>query len=467
MAGVLTFTLGLETSNFLRGIGLASGQIISMSAAMDGLAATMRGVWGAIERGDQLQDLSNRTGESVRDLYTLQEAFKMVGLSSEEVAPMIGKLQNALGGIDATSQRTAKFFHAAGVDLNMIRSLDAPQQFEAIAGALARMDKNQAASLATKLFGDDKAGSFLQLSRDFGDFADALKSAGPAAEIFARMSRTFAAIGKSLAEIRQNVNTMFAGIAEGAAPAILALTNLAAGFDFKRIGAEIGNVLTAITQAFREGGVGDLIGVSIRNGIAAGLVGLGGVILKAFEEPMVQIQAGMEYALTNGAKQFADNPAFRAILSAMSPGGAALLQSIGAGGATWEETLASAREKGVRFNLGSGEFGIADIFASAGDQFKPLMEKIQGLLYRGDPITRSDIGLQDEDEAKAKRQKRASAPSVINATSLEEMGFMFGSGFGPSSDYARTTADSTRELVTLSKAANKFLAKLNVSFKAI
>ena len=79
MAGVLQFTLGLEASNFLSQIGVSSSSLLSFAGIAEGVKASFESMFAAMERGASLDALSARTGETVSNIYQLQEALNNEG----------------------------------------------------------------------------------------------------------------------------------------------------------------------------------------------------------------------------------------------------------------------------------------------------------------------------------------------------------------------------------------------------
>lgn len=253
MAGVLSFTLGLEASKFLSTLNLASGQILGFAGAMNGLGRIVEGVWAAIERGGALTDLSNRTGESVRNLYQLQESFKVVGVGGENVAPMLLRMQKALSGVDEAGQSTVDIFGALNIDLSQLRGMDAPRQIATLAQALKSLPREQAVGLASRLFGREGAGNFLQIARDFKGFQESMRDSAASAAVFARTAAVFDDIGDKIATIKMKIGGMWAGIAEGAAPTIKSILNWINKFDWVGLGQKIGGYINAAFRMIRSG----------------------------------------------------------------------------------------------------------------------------------------------------------------------------------------------------------------------
>ena len=117
MGNVLEFTLGLQVNKFLEGMNLGAGSIISMAKVSEGLKVVMEGVWGQIEKGAALNDLSKRTGETVGTLFQLQKGFVAAGLGADAVGGAIFMLNKSLGGVNEMGEKTEDIFHKAGLSV--------------------------------------------------------------------------------------------------------------------------------------------------------------------------------------------------------------------------------------------------------------------------------------------------------------------------------------------------------------
>lgn len=473
--GVLSFTLGLEASSFLRGIGLASGQIISLAGVMQGLQAPVRGAWSAIERGGQLTDLSNRTGESVRNIYQLQEAFRVVGISGDAVAPMLLRMQRAMSGIDEAGNRTDDLFAEIGLSFEDLKKMQAPQQIQAIATALAGMPKEEAAGLASRLFGREGFGNIMQIARDMKGFNDSLGGTAGAADVVARTAAAFDQIGDTIAVIKSQVGGMFAGIAEGAAPALQAIMDFVSGIDWVAIGTNIGTVLNGLTQAFKLGELGGLLMDTFRAAFdsmpalaMAGIQKLGVLLLKVIQTPLTYLQAGFDYAID----QIIANPKVRAILAAATGGSSErTLNALGVGpggqGMTFGQAWEERKQRGLEFFMPGMDLGGLDASANANmtaavEQFKRsfggVWERIQELGTSGfkAEMIAPGTGAGGGGLNLGGRAGRAGKNEV---SEWEKMGYVMRGGTA-GSDHAKATADHTRTMTGLMRQSNRLLADL-------
>jgi hypothetical protein len=353
MAGVLSFALGLETSAFSGGLDRAAGRLFAFISIGKAVQFALEGVMGAIGRGGALNDLSARTGESVGNLYMLEEAFAVVGVSVDSLPGMINRLNKSLSGVGEMGEKTDEAFAALGLSAEDLKRMDAPAQFNAIISQLGKLDKAEGIDVASRIFGRDGAGNMMQIVRDAKSFRDTLAASRREAAVFQRTADAFGLIGDTIRRIKGSIGGMFAGIAEGIVPTLQHVLNLLNQMDLVAVGQDIGKMFSGAFQAFREGEVTQLITESIAFGFKAAaelapvvFAGLGVAILKAFETPFAYIQSFFEWM---GQKSIELGEKFgRMIHKAMNPGskvdvnGGFKAQSFG-------EIMNERRENGVDY----------------------------------------------------------------------------------------------------------------------
>lgn len=422
-AGALNFTLGLQANQFLNSLGVASGKLIGFLGVANGIQLAFGKMWAAIEKGGELKDIAASASITVEQLYKLQRGFKDVGASADAVPSVIRKLRRTLAeGGEANS-----VLASLGLDPAAIARLDPAAQFEQIAAALAKVNVNARSQAATKLFGREGAATMEQIANSGNDFAEAMQRASSDAGVWQNVSTAFDSISDQVSEFQARLETMWA---------------LLAG---------------SLIQAFKEGQLAETITDIIVTGFQAGLaivpglfLKLGEVLLRVFQVPLAYLQAGIEYVID----QALNNP-MMSKLALLAPGGAGAA-AFAAGGtgsapATFEQILAERLAEGVRFNLGSGEYGLGDIsdsvngilgdgFATAKDLFAGLADRLGALIGR---LPQSDSAAGGQGGAGFSSNK-LTRPDV---TALEKIGLVIGRG-GVSSDYARQTADATRQSAT-------------------
>jgi hypothetical protein len=304
MAGELKFTLGLVTGGFLSQLGGVDSKVKGFIGSMVSMGAITAGVMHAIETGAGLEHLHKRTGESVGDLVKLQSGFKAAGLSAEDVGATLFFMQKSLGGINEFGQGTANTFNRMGLSMGKLKSMGAPQALAAILGSMKQMNQSDAVKAASVIFGRGESGNMLQLARSSGEFAEGMAKAAAKAAIFQDNSAAFAKLLVTMDQIKGKATVLFAGIAAGLAPALQNVEDMLNGVDLSGIGTSIGKYLTALTQAFREGSLSDLIAETFKVGLEGAVIfalpileRLGMIILKVFETPLTYLQAGWDYII--------------------------------------------------------------------------------------------------------------------------------------------------------------------------
>jgi archaellum component FlaC len=493
MSGVLQFSLGLTAGGFasaiagansklkafvgtalsMPGVGVAVGGLIGSFAS---LHAVVEGVMGAIEKGAALEDLSKRTGVAVGELYSLQKGFAAAGLEAGDVSGALFMMQKSLAGVNEQGESTTDIFSQLGLDIGRMKNLSGPQQLQTIMERINKLDQGGAVNAASKIFGRGQAGNMVQLARSSKDFAEAIKSSAEQAAIFQRSSPAFEAVDKSLAKLRGKANGLFAGIAEGAAPALQEMIDTLNKVDLTGIGVQLGQILTAFTQAWREGKLAMMIADTFKMGFdavvlmaPAALGKLGIILLRVFEQPLLIIQVMMEKAIQEFMAYYAK-----------IPGVAQMLGLDGFKAQSTEEIARDRAESGVEFwSQGNNLDTMNEDMNSFWDQqVATLKEKwgaydsvVQGFVARAPkpkgseaagtgkggkssgPFEPEPKGSEAAGTGKGGKSSGPFEPEAVKPefTQFEKMGFVMSGLNNPALDYARTTASGITRLVQLAE----------------
>ena len=457
MNGVLQFAIGAETGGFAHGISEAraklseflktatevvgiTGLIAAGFAAVKESANLVKGVMEQIEAGAALEHLSKRTQTSVKDLFLLQKGFAAVGLESSEVGGMIFKLQKSLSGISESGESTGGIFAALGIVLQALRNSDPVAQFQVIGEALSKLNANQAAGIAGKIFGREGAANMIQLAHSAEEFGAAMDRSAGAAAMMERNAASFQKIEMTINQIKGKGNALFLGIAQGAAPGIQAAMDAINKIDLAGLGKRIGDVIGSIGQTIKDQKLGELLSLSLNAGVEAFgnyfmavLAGIKAALVGTFTGPnLTALEAGFAAYGDEQALKMYKNPETRKWLEKdrqqklaraqelMGPGPLALFQnafkgSLGSADSSIGKDLAKflATEHGRIAGPGSPGFSAG----ASGGSMAAIVAKLEG---------------------------------ITAATSAEKMGFIFGHG-GPSvlQDHARRTADNTSKIVAI------------------
>ena len=433
-ANVLQFSLGMATGGFISAIGHAQGKVNALIGSFASMGAMVAGVEKAFERGAGLEKLHKQTGESVEDLYRLQKGFTAVGLDAEDVRPAISFMQRALGGVSEMGQDTSSMFHKLGLNMAQLKNTGAANAMNTILTSIGKLNKNDAAKASAGIFGRQEAGNMLVAARSMTEFQRAIAESGPEAAVFGKVAKTFEEIERLVTSIKGKFGNLFVGVAAGLAPALKKglewLKSMESGF--LEFGQNVGKTISALMQAFSEGSLSEVIGLALKTGFEIGcsfLPGLfeklGAMLLKVFETPLVYLQAGMEYIITN-------------LIATLPKSVQKAMGFEGAKHTTFAESLAGAKETGPRFNLGTGEFGIGDVNADADQRLSdakskmgataaPLMAMLKGLYERA-PKLDSD---KTPPPPKDKLDRSGGSQYKSESTQLEKMGFVMGGAANP------------------------------------
>ncbi len=520
-AGVLQFALGLSGGNFtgvaqraqgaITGLVGSSARLTGVGAALGGLAggfSLVSGVMDSIGRGDALFNLSKRTGQSVGDLFKLQEAFKAVGLDPGQVSPAILAMQRALGGVNENGEPTAEVFDQIGLSIAQLKGMDAPAQLAAIGKTLAGLGREEAASAAGKIFGRGFAGDMLQLARQSGDFGDGLAKAAQQAALFERNAAAFEKIGDSIEAIKANGRSLFAGIAEGAAPGIQRVVDKLNEIDLSGLGKKIGGAADILTSALAEGKAGELLGLSLQMGAERAFnftialysnpamwKGVGQAALGAFSAAgtgllkIIPAALALEQARADKTRQLPFAALSRVPVLGDALGLAGFkTDSFGELFKTHFAANSAAFNKlfGDNFKdaFGFGADGAANIKtalaqslkeAGASPETQAAWNKMVASLAKNHPVGTEEpargsvgvgratglfnVGIDDYTPGANDEKLGKHRPSEVIA--LERIGAIFGNNRNVGSgDPARESAGSLKQLVAAQKAANQFLAKI-------
>lgn len=312
-AGRIEYAIGLDTASLLGKLGGANQALELLGKAFTALGTIGHQVFGQIERGAALQDLSNRTGETVGNLFQLEYAFKQSGVAAGSVPPTLLKFQKALSGVSELGESTAEAFSALGLSTKEFSQLDSPAALLKVFAGLNGLDRNSATDVASRIFGRGSAGDILQLARDSKDVAENFKVSAEQAALMQRNARAFDAIGDSLGRVKFEVEGIFAKLAEDIAPA-----------------------LNSIGPALQAGRIGELLSAELNYGFA--------VSVNFFSDSLQRVFASLPHlfaAAVNGLAGFASTLGGGLVKgvgpSLLKAAGPFLPPGMGAGLAAWEK----------------------------------------------------------------------------------------------------------------------------------
>jgi|GEM_PF-2201551 len=517
----------------IQGVGLAVTGLGTAFAAFESVQTVVENVMGIFEKGHALEVLHRQTGESIQDLVVMEKAFKLAGLQCGDMGHMIAMLQKSLGGVNEQGEPTKKIFDKMGLSISALKAMSVPEALQAIGDKMQKLPSaadRTAAAMA--IFGRSGA-EMLALLNDPGAMAEAIKSAKEIGEIYARNAVIFSKVELALAAIHAKVAGLFVGIAEGVAPILQPILDKINKLDFTRVGKQIGAIIGTLQEAFKKGQLGELVSLSLQvgfgeavnyltgalqacftgltniipdiftgdvyaalvEGFMAATEKLGAFLLDVFKEPIIKIQAALQYAVENMSKVGGEK-----FLKSLMPGlslldkffktglfdkagkflGDATNKALGISdtGRSYKEIENERRAEGVKFYDQSP----ADMSATgdrlaklAGDTIAPTIESISkklqeaiaaGIkpveLFRTGPMkdqlealykaldsTRNKVSAAIDPEKKPgsadARDEGSHGKMKIDAVDRFAKVGLFAGG-GPALDYARRTADAAQKI---------------------
>jgi hypothetical protein len=257
-------------SSILSVAAKVGGAIAAAGAVVGGVFAA--GIHKAVEFGASLANLSARTGAPVKDLAILQKAFASVGIDAEKVGPAINKMQKAISGVNEEGKPTKAAFDALGISIESLRGKSPIDQFNAVHKALASIkDPADRAAIAMDLFGKS-GGELNALFQNPEAIKNAQQALGGQADLLAKNAEKFHRVAEAFANIGDKVRGFFIGIASGLIDKLTALADVLNSIDLsgfgKRIGDTISSALNIIVNAFKQGKLGALVGLTLKAGFA-------------------------------------------------------------------------------------------------------------------------------------------------------------------------------------------------------
>lgn len=292
LAPLKTMALGLT------GLGAAF-------AALRGMDAVVDNIRGAFSKGRDLEILHRETGQSVTDLVELQKAFTSVKIPADSVSTALFFLNKALGGINEQGEPTGKAFARIGLSIAQLKQMNAVDQFHAIIQGMAKLpDQATRASVAMGIFGRS-ARDIQAILNDPAGFDAAIKAAGPMAEIMQKNAVAFEKVDKTIEGIQMKMKGFYAAVAAGLAPALQNVLDILNKINLVDIGDKLGRGIAVITQAFKDGKIGEMIRLSLTiafkdavNFMYGAIYGLAGAIDAAIDTLPERVKAAFRM-LTN------------------------------------------------------------------------------------------------------------------------------------------------------------------------
>ena len=127
-------TLGLNL-----GLREVSGVAISAAATMSAIKM-IRFVSGGFEAADAMAKLSRRLGVATEDIAAYNRAAELSGATQQAVTTAMERMNRTFGDAARGSAMAAGSLERLGLDVQRMLSLSPPEQFSAVAAALADIE---------------------------------------------------------------------------------------------------------------------------------------------------------------------------------------------------------------------------------------------------------------------------------------------------------------------------------------
>ena len=199
-----------------------------------------------LDLGGELTDLSDQTGQSVKDLVILRQAFQNAGLGAEAVGGFAAKLQKSLGGMSEEGASTAEAFRRLGTSAAELRSMTLMEQIQTLTKGFARIsNQSERTAIAMTILGKSGAKS-LSLFADTTALSAARQEVGGMADVMDKSAKSFDSISDQLTTSSKKIQEIAAGFLTGVADQLEIATGNIAKTDMTGFGRSIGEAAGAV-----------------------------------------------------------------------------------------------------------------------------------------------------------------------------------------------------------------------------
>jgi len=353
MAKSATTAVGGAVSSAFRGflgllkpIGVAVGGLGLSFGALDRFFKI--GIMSAIEMGDEMKNLSARTGASIPFLVDFQKILKNAGVNGLTGATAIQNLQRALTGVNADGEPTNDMIKRLGLNLDELAKMTEEKKVLEVGMAIMKLgNASERTTASFAMFG--RAGAAMNAVFQDPAFLELGTKQSQLGVSLAKNADNFSKISAKLRDSGSFFRGFFVEMAGAVAPSILELFKLFEGGDMlagfgTKLGEQIRFGIEVLIGAFKTGMIFQLLKASFE---------ASGVVLKDL----------LERTFTYGSTLIANlmqSDISTALLSAIKGAGMALLGafSIASGGlvkllatplAFFSAGFQTALEKGIQY----------------------------------------------------------------------------------------------------------------------
>ncbi|MFN7891387.1 MAG: hypothetical protein ACK5OC_13935 [Pirellula sp.] len=212
----------------VRNIGLQLGTLFSGAALSGGILNSAKSFADA---GSALDDLSQRSGASVESLGALSLAAKLSDTSMETLGKGFAKMQLLIVKASKGNDEAVDAIQSLGLNLRSLARLSPDKQFEAFAGAIAKLqDPALRANAAVSVFSKSGLELLPMLMEGKDGLRDLAKEARDLGLVMSGKDAASAAVfGDTLDKLRMSLTAVYNKIGAALAPMLNRITNIFIG----------------------------------------------------------------------------------------------------------------------------------------------------------------------------------------------------------------------------------------------
>jgi len=246
-------------SSFLDNIIGANPGLAVLNFALEAIKFSAKEFYEALQFGGKLVDLARQTGVAVDKLMELQLAFEQIGMTGNDVQPVLAKLQRSISEAASGSVEAAQKFKMIGISMDEIKGLSADEQFLKVGDAINKIENPaQRAAMAMQLF--EENGTKLLAIFAAGGLEDVRAALGTQSALLVENAGVFKRAANVLDTASVKVRGLFVGVASEIVPQIMGAVDALNSIDLAPIGQAFGNAVAFWINYFQNfGTTGDLI----------------------------------------------------------------------------------------------------------------------------------------------------------------------------------------------------------------
>lgn len=228
-------------------LAIGFGAIKAVASAITG---TFDKFGQALALGGEMDDLNMRTGETIKNLVVLRDAFEFTGVGADKVGPSINKLQKFMDDAAQGSEKNNEVLGRLGLTFTDLAGKTPTEQMQMLANGLSGVaDDGEKSALAIGIFGKSGGAMLPMLSSFSAELDLARDRLGSLPDVMQEGAQAFGRIEDNIATARAKFMEFAAGLLSELAPAIELATKLISNFDAAGAGMKLGEILTGASKA--------------------------------------------------------------------------------------------------------------------------------------------------------------------------------------------------------------------------